>query len=217
MHCRTAYKPVWHGSRTHEPLARIETETLHNVSSPSSPNLESAERTSLKGRRLFLIDTMGYIFRAYHALPRLTNRSGLATHAVYGMNNMLRKLIADYHPEYIAAVFDLAGPTFRHETYADYKANRAEMPDELGAQLPYIHRLLEAMRIRELAHERYEADDVIGAAAREAAASGMEVLIITSDKDMLQLVGERVCVINPMKGDLLCDSATVEELMGVGP
>ena len=90
---------------------------------------------------------MSYIFRAYHALPRLTNRTGLATHAIYGFNNMLRKLIATYQPEYVAAVFDLAGPTFRHETFADYKANRAEMPEELAEQLPYIHRLLEAMRI----------------------------------------------------------------------
>src|SRR5690348_10797449 len=97
--------------------------------------------------RLFLIDTMGYIFRAFHALPRLSNREGRPTQAVYGMYTMLRKLLADYHPEYIAAVYDVEGPTFRHEEFADYKANRTEMPDELAEQLPHIRRLLEAMRI----------------------------------------------------------------------
>ena len=188
------------------------------MTTPTSANSETVKQTARSPHgRLFLVDTMGYIFRAYHALPRLTNRSGLVTHAVYGMNNMLRKLIASYQPEYIAAVFDLEGPTFRHESFAEYKANRAEMPDELGQQLPYIHRLLEALRITELSHPKFEADDVIGAAAKEGAAENLEVIIITSDKDMLQLVGDRVCVINPMKDDLLCDRAKVEELMGVGP
>ncbi|MBI2820167.1 MAG: hypothetical protein HYX73_09330, partial [Acidobacteria bacterium] len=123
--------------------------------------------------RLFLLDTMGYIFRAYHALPRLTNRSGMATQAVYGLNSMLKKLVATHQPEYVAAVFDLEGPTFRHESFADYKANRAEMPDELADQLPYIHRLLAALRIPELSQPGYEADDVIGTIACQAAAQGL--------------------------------------------
>jgi DNA polymerase-1 len=166
---------------------------------------------------VFLIDAMSYIFRAYHALPRLTNRTGLPTHAVYGLNNMLRKLLADYQPEYVAAAFDLAGPTFRHDTFADYKANRAEMPDELAEQLPYIHRLLEGWRISEVSAPGYEADDVIGTLARQFAAQGLQVLIISSDKDMLQLVGDGIVVLNPMKADLVCDRAKVEELMGVPP
>src|SRR5690242_15197795 len=119
--------------------------------------------------RVFLLDTMGYVFRAFHALPRLSNRNGLPTHAVYGLNNMLKKLLATYQPEYVAAVFDLAGPTFRHESFADYKANRTEMPDELSQQLPHIHRLFEAMRIPELSYQNFEADDVIGTIARQAA------------------------------------------------
>src|SRR5262245_49361062 len=107
--------------------------------------------------RLFLLDAMSYIFRAYHALPRLSNRQGMATQAVYGLHSMLRKLIADYHPEYIAAAFDLAGPTFRHESFAEYKANRVEMPDEMAQQLPYIRRLLDAMCIPVVEHAGYEA------------------------------------------------------------
>ncbi len=167
--------------------------------------------------RLFLIDSMSYIFRAYHALPRLTNRKGLSTHAVYGFNSMLRKLLSTYHPEYVGAVFDLAGPTFRHESFADYKANREEMPADLAEQIPYIRRLLEAMKIPVLSHPGFEADDVIGTLAKQAAERGLEVFIISSDKDMLQLVGDHVCVLNPMKEDLLCDPPKVVELMGVEP
>ncbi|HWP86013.1 MAG TPA: DNA polymerase I [Terriglobia bacterium] len=166
--------------------------------------------------RLFLLDTMGYIFRAYHALPRLTNRSGMATQAVYGLNNMLKKLMAEYQPEYLAAVFDRAEPTFRHESFAGYKANRAEMPEELAAQLPYIHRLLEALRIPELSQAGYEADDVIGSVARQAASQGYEVFVISSDKDMLQLVQDRIRVINPMK-DTVFDVDQVKQAMGVPP
>src|SRR3990167_7394469 len=95
---------------------------------------EKSQPSAPPSRRLFLIDAMSYIFRAYHALPRLTNKQGMATQAVYGLHNMLRKLLADYQPEYVVAAFDLAGPTFRHESFADYKANREEMPDELAAQ-----------------------------------------------------------------------------------
>src|SRR3990172_7668372 len=167
--------------------------------------------------RLFLLDAMSYIFRAYHALPRMTNREGMATQAVYGLHNMLRKLLADYQPEYVAAVFDLEGPTFRHESFADYKANRAEMPDELAQQLPYIRTLLEAMRIPILAHPGYEADDVIGTLSRQAAAQDFDVLIVSSDKDMMQLVGGRVAMINPMKEDLLYDRERVVEKLGVPP
>ena len=167
--------------------------------------------------RLFLIDTMGYIFRAYHALPRLTNREGHPTQAVYGMYTMLRKLLEDYQPEYITAVYDLEGPTFRHEEFAAYKANREEMPADLAEQLPHIRRLLDALRIPILAEKGYEADDVIGALARQAAQLGTEVLIITSDKDMLQLVGGTVRVINPMKDNRVYESAQVFEQMGVLP
>jgi DNA polymerase-1 len=167
--------------------------------------------------RIFLLDTMSYIFRAYHALPRMTNRAGLSTHAVYGMNNMLRKLLAAYEPEYVAAAFDLEGPTFRHEAFADYKANRSEMPDDLTEQIPYIRELLEGMNISEVSRPGFEADDIIGTLARLASAEGLKVLIITSDKDLLQLVGKSVWVINPMKNDLIYDQDKVAEKMGVWP
>ena len=173
-------------------------------------NLES-------GNKLFLIDAMGYIFRAYHALPRLTNRSGLATHAVYGFHNMLKRLLATCQPEYIAAVFDLQGPTFRHETFAEYKANREEMPEDLAEQLPYIRSVLEAFHVPVVAQQGYEADDVIGTLAREAAQENLQVVIVSSDKDMLQLVEERVCVLNPMKDDLVYDRQKVAEAVGVSP
>jgi len=183
---------------------------------PLESNGETQDPKNSSASRLFLLDTMGYIFRAYHALPRLTNRAGISTHAVYGLNSMIKKLVDAYHPEYVAAVFDLAGPTFRHESFADYKANRAEMPEDLVEQLPYIHRLLEALRIPELSHTGYEADDVIGTLARQASAEGLEVVVVSGDKDMLQLVKNRVGVLNPMK-DTLFDRAKVEEAMGVAP
>ncbi|MBI3896032.1 MAG: DNA polymerase I, partial [Acidobacteria bacterium] len=181
---------------------------------------DSTERTTLSSsppRRLFLIDAMSYIFRAYHALPRLTNRKGQPTQAVYGLHNMLRKLLATYEPEYVAAVFDLAGPTFRHETFAEYKATRKEMPEEMAEQLPYIRQLLEALQIPVVARPGYEADDVIGALARQAAEQNLEVFIVSSDKDMLQLVRDRVAMINPMKEDLRYDREKVIGQMGVAP
>jgi len=186
------------------------------------PIQESAsQETSRPAERVFLLDAMSYIFRAYHALPRLTNRHGMATQAVYGLHNMLRKLLAAYRPEHVAAAFDLEGPTFRHESFADYKANRTEMPDELAQQLPYIRKLLDAMHIPIVEHPGYEADDVIGTLARQAAERGLDVLIVSSDKDMMQLVGERaagrVSMLNPMKQDLLYDRERVIEKLGVPP
>jgi len=188
-----------------------------NPSSDSEAPPTTSQPSPPPTRRLFLIDAMSYIFRAYHALPRLTNKQGMATQAVYGLHNMLRKLVADYQPEYVVAAFDLAGPTFRHESFADYKANREEMPDELAAQLPYIRALLDALRIPVLAHPGFEADDVIGTLARQAAAQDLDVLIVSSDKDMMQLVGGRVAMINPMKEDLLYDRERVVEKLGVAP
>ena len=167
--------------------------------------------------RLFLIDSMSYIFRAYHALPRFTNSKGQATHAVYGFNNMLRKLLATYRPEFLGAAFDLAGPTFRHESFADYKANREEMPEDLAEQIPYIRRLLEAMKVPVLSRPGFEADDILGTIAKQGAEQGLEVIIVSSDKDMLQLVSDGVRVLNPMKNDLVYDPTKVVEIMGVEP
>lgn len=172
--------------------------------------------------RLFLIDAFGFIFRAFHArarsgAPSMRTSGGLPTEAVYIFNNMLRKLTAAYHPEYITAVFESAAPTFREQKFAEYKANRTEMAPELACQIPYIRRLLQAMRIPILQYEGFEADDVIGAIARRAEKDGMEVAIVSSDKDMLQLVSESVSMFNPMKEDVWYDPAKVEEFMGVKP
>jgi len=172
--------------------------------------------------RLFLIDTFGFVFRAYHArarsaAPMMRTSSGRPTEAAFIFNNMLRKLIASHRPEMIAAVFECAGPSFREQQFAEYKANRPEMPEELAGQIPYIRRILEALRIPVLEYEGYEADDVIGALARRAAESGLEVVIVSSDKDLLQLVSDRISVLNPMKEDLPYQAAKVEEQMGVKP
>ncbi len=176
--------------------------------------------TPAKPPRLFLIDSYGFIFRAYHArarsgAPPMRTTTGISTEAVLIFHNMIRKLAATYKPEYMAAVFE-SGKTFREEAYADYKANRTEMPPDLGEQIPYIRRLLGAMRIPILEFEGFEADDVIGAIARRASES-IEVVIVSSDKDMLQLVNERVHMYNPVKESIWYDPEETERFMGVKP
>ncbi|MGA8489947.1 MAG: DNA polymerase I [Terriglobales bacterium] len=190
---------------------------------------------------IYLIDTMSFIFRAYHAMARqrgMSTKTGLPTAATYVFVNMLRKLRDDFSPEYLAAVFDVAAPTFRDQQaegltsvrrfdlktqtfqeieYQGYKANRKEMPGDLAQQLPYIRRALEAYRIPILELGGYEADDVIGTLARKAVAQSYSVYVVSSDKDMLQLVNDRVHVLNPPKDNLICDAAKVEEILGVPP
>src|SRR5262249_1111039 len=191
--------------------------------------------------RVFLLDSMSFIFRAYHAMSRqrpMSTKKGIPTAATYVFVNMLRKLRADFHPEYLAAVFDVAGPTFRDEQaravtsvrkfdiktqtfkeveYQGYKAQRKEMPPDLAQQVPYIRRALEAYRIPILEQRGFEADDVIGTLARKAAAQSYEVFVVSSDKDMLQLVNDKICVLNPPKDNLVCDAVKVEEILGVRP
>jgi DNA polymerase-1 len=191
--------------------------------------------------RIYLIDTMSFIFRAYHAMARqrpMSTKTGLPTAAIYVFVNMLRKLRDDFSPEYLAAVFDVAGPTFRDEQaeavttikkfdiktqtfteieYKGYKANRSAMPEDLVQQVPYIRRALEAYRIPILELARFEADDVIGTLARKAADAGHLVYVVSSDKDMMQLVNDRVQILNPPKDNLICDAAKVEEILGVPP
>jgi DNA polymerase-1 len=191
--------------------------------------------------RIFLIDAMSFIFRAYHAMARqrgMSTKTGLPTAATYVFVNMLRKLRDDFSPEYLAAVFDVAAPTFRDQQakeftsvrkfdlktqsfqeieYHGYKANRTEMPGDLAQQLPYIRRALEAYRIPILELPGYEADDVIGTLAKKASAEAYEVYVVSSDKDMLQLVKPGVLVLNPPKDNLICDAAKVEEILGVPP
>ncbi len=181
---------------------------------------EAKPKKSTKRARLFLIDSYGFIFRAYHArarsgAPPMRTTTGLSTEAVYIFHNMVRKLRASYQPEYIAAIFE-SGKTFRDEVFAGYKANRTEMPPDLGEQIPYIRRLLEAMRIPVLQYPGFEADDVIGAMARRAS-QDFDVVIVSSDKDMLQLVDDRVHMYNPVKENVWYDPAEAEQYMGVKP
>ena len=185
---------------------------------------------------------MSFIFRAYHAMARqrsgMSTKSGLPTAAVLVFVNMLRKLRDDFSPNYLAAVFDVAAKTFRATQaeaitkvrkfdiktqtfteieYKGYKANRAAMPEDLAQQIPYIRRALEAYRIPILELAGFEADDVIGTLARKAAAENYCVYVVSSDKDMMQLVNDDVQILNPPKDNLICDAAKVEEILGVPP
>jgi DNA polymerase-1 len=172
--------------------------------------------------RLFLIDSFGFIFRAYHArarsgAPPMRTTSGLSTEAVFIFHNMVRKLLTSFKPDYIAAIFESTESTLRSQAFADYKANRSEMPPDLGEQIPYVRRTLDALRIPILEFPGYEADDVIGAIACRKPEKPLQVVIVSSDKDMLQLVNDRVFMLNPMKDDTWYDAAKVEEFMGVQP
>jgi DNA polymerase-1 len=165
---------------------------------------------------LVLVDGSSYLYRAFHAMPSLSNSRGVATGACYGVINMLRRLLKDYDPEHVAVVFDAKGKTFRDELYSDYKAHRPPMPDELRGQIEPIHAMVEAMGLPLLMVEGVEADDVIGTLALQAAAQGMPVLISTGDKDMAQLVDGHITLVNTMT-DTVMDEAGVAEKFGVTP
>jgi DNA polymerase I len=194
--------------------------TDEQTSSASVGKPSVVPRSADDRERIFLIDAMSFIFRAYHAMARqrgMSTRKGLPTAAIYVFVNMLRKLRDDFSPQYLAAVFDVAAPTFRDQQYKEYKANRSEMPGDLAQQIPYIRQALEAYRIPILEVPGFEADDVIGTLATKAAAQGRHVYVVSSDKDMLQLVNDQVLVLNPPKDNLVCDAAKVEEILGVPP
>jgi DNA polymerase I len=171
------------------------------------------------GKRLFLIDAMGYIFRAFYApMPqRLRNQKGVPTNVPYLFANMVRKLLKDWKPDYLAVVLDSSSPTFRDKLFSAYKAQRTPMPEDLSIQVPYVRRYCQAMRLPMIECPGYEADDVIGTLARRAGDETLDVFIVTSDKDLMQLVGGNIRLLNPMKGDLVVDAKKVEEIMGVPP
>src|ERR1700761_4844775 len=198
--------------------------------------------TSAKSKPpIFLLDSMSFIFRAYHAMQRqrpMSTRTGVPTAATFVFVNMINKLRRDFQPEFFAAVFDVSGAVFRDERarsmatvrkwniktqtfdevdYAGYKANRTEMPPDLAQQLPYIRRALEAFHIPILQAEGFEADDVIGTLATQAANAGHPVFVVSNDKDMLQLVNDHVKVLNPAKDNLILDREKVTETLGVSP
>ncbi len=168
---------------------------------------------------LFLIDGSSQMYRAYHAFRGggLTNQAGQTTHAVYLFVTMLRKLMNDHHPEFIAASFDLAGRTFRDDLVADYKANRAAMPDDLAEQIAWVHEACEALGVPITTAEGYEADDVIGTIATRAVAEGFDVAIVSIDKDFFQLVQDGIRVYDPREDGAWFDDAAVVEKFGVTP
>jgi DNA polymerase-1 len=165
---------------------------------------------------LILVDGASYMFRAYHALPPLTNAKGQATGAVVGVVNMLRRLLADYAPDDVAVVFDAPGKTFRDEMYDQYKANRPPMPDDLREQIELLHRTVQAMGLPLLVVPGVEADDVIGTLATRAAEMGMRTVISTGDKDLAQLVNDHVSLVNTMDNSRL-DRQGVNDKFGVPP
>ena len=190
---------------------------------------------------IYLLDSMAFIFRAYHAMQRqrpMSTRTGIPTAATYVFVNMINKLRKDFQPEYLAAVYDVGAPVHRNELatqlkdvrkfniktqafetveYGGYKANRTETPPDLIQQQPYIRRALEAFRIPILYYEGFEADDVIGTLSCKLAALGHKVFVVSSDKDMMQLVNEDVVILNPTKDNLILDRAGVEQSLGVPP
>ena len=173
-------------------------------------NLSSLEKT------LLLVDGSSYLYRAFHALPDLRNAAGEPTGAIYGVLNMLRRLLADYRADYVACVFDAKGKTFRDELYADYKANRPPMPDDLGNQIEPLFEAIRALGWPLVQIEGVEADDVIGTLAREADRRGLNCVISTGDKDLTQLVTDRVTLVNTMSNERL-DPEGVKAKFGVPP
>ena len=152
-------------------------------------------------------------------MDRLQTAQGVPTKVPFLFATMTRRIINNpkLRPDYIAVVFDVAAPTFRDKLFAEYKAQRPPMPDELSIQVPFVRRYCEAMHFPIIEMAGYEADDVIASIARQAAEQNLETYIVSSDKDMMQLVGGPVWMLNPGKGDLLIDAAKVEEIMGVPP
>src|SRR5262245_5947938 len=169
---------------------------------------------------VFLIDGSAQFHRAYHAIRGLATSRGLPSNATYGFTTMLRKLLEDHDPRFIGISFDLEGRTFRHEEFAAYKAHRPRMDSDLAVQIPYVRRVCEAFRMPILEAHGYEADDVIATLAAQAVAEGHKVVVVSGDKDLLQMVGGEVLVLNPGRegmGATLYDRAKVEEKWGVPP
>ncbi len=169
-----------------------------------------------KKNHMILVDGSSYLYRAFHALPSLSTSSGQHTGAIYGVANMLRRLLKDYQPERMVVVFDAKGKTFRDDLYAEYKANRPPMPDELRSQIELLHELVQAMGLPMLVVDGVEADDVIGTLAAQATEAGMDTLISTGDKDMAQLVNGHVTLVNTMDNTTLGEQG-VEEKFGIPP
>ncbi len=168
-------------------------------------------------KKVLLIDVMSAVYRAYFAISDLRTSRGFASNAVYGFTQILRKLLGEHSPDFAAAAADSPEPTFRHRRFEEYKAQRPEMPGDLEAQLPYLRRLVEAYRLPWLAVPGWEADDIIAVLARRAEREGNLVLIVSGDKDLLQLVSDRVKVVSPHREGLVYDPEKVRERFGIPP
>jgi DNA polymerase-1 len=169
-----------------------------------------------KEKIIYLIDGTAYIYRAYHAIRGLSNSRGLPTNAIFGFTRMLMKLMEDRSPQYVAMFFDAKGPTFRHEMYKDYKANRPPMPEEMVVQLPYIKKITAAFNLPIIEMPGFEADDLIGTTARLAEKEGYSIVIVTGDKDFMQLVTDKTAIWDPMK-DTTIGLQSIKEKFGIEP
>ncbi len=167
-------------------------------------------------KKFFLIDGSSYIFRAFYAIKGLSTAKGIPTNAAFGFTSMLLKVLRDHKPDGVAVIFDAKGPTFRTKLYADYKAHRPSMPPDLAAQIPYVKKIVEGFRIPALEKEGFEADDIIGTIAKKAEKDGIEVVIVSGDKDLLQLVSDKVTLLDTMK-DSHRGLREVKERFGVTP
>ncbi len=170
----------------------------------------------MKNKTLYLVDGSAYIYRAYHAVAPLTNSKGVPTNAVFGFVNMLRRLIKEKDPQYLAIAFDSRGPVFRHEIYKDYKANRPPMPDDLVPQIPYIKSFVKGSNISMLEEEMFEADDIIASLVKRMTEQGHKVVVVSGDKDLLQLVNDQVVMFDPMKNKEF-DSTEVLKKYNIAP
>ncbi|MFY8063351.1 MAG: 5'-3' exonuclease, partial [Usitatibacteraceae bacterium] len=188
------------------------------MSDPTKPAAESDLSTppASRPKRLLLVDISSYFYRAFHAMPDFKSPQGLPTGAIYGVVNMLNKLRDDYPADYSACVFDPKGKTFRDDIFPEYKANRAAMPDELREQIPHIREVCEALGWPCVEVPGNEADDVIGTLSVHASARGVETVISTGDKDLAQLVNDKVMLVNTMTNERLDISGVVEKY-GVPP
>ena len=195
---------------------QIRTCSLSGIRSGAYGRILISKALEAPGVKFVLVDGSSYLFRAYHALPPLMTPSGQPTGAIYGVANMLRRLIKEESPTHIGVVFDTKGKNFRHEMYSEYKANRPPMPDDLRVQIEPLHALIEAMGLPILKVEGVEADDVIGTLAKKATDAGIDTVISTSDKDLAQLVTEHVGLVNTMTGQRLNEHG-VKEKFGVNP
>jgi len=148
---------------------------------------------------LYLIDGNSYLYRAFYAIRGLSASNGTPTNAIFGFTNMIMKILREKHPDYFGVVFDSPGPTHRHDAYEAYKAHRPGMPDELKPQVPLIKEIIDAFRIQTIEKAGYEADDILAHIAREAEAEGLEVYIVTGDKDMCQAVSPNIKLYDTMK------------------